>query len=169
MKRSGPPKRNAAKLREWELRSRAQSAQNARLRASVGLQRGNGALKRSPGSGGANRAARRKRAPKRWREGREGQCARCRRRSGLHPHHVFYEQHVEDAGGDVWDPRNRLMLCEDHHLNHHGRGDVVPLDVIPDRALAFGVEVFGMAGAVAYLQRYYRATAAALAARGLAA
>lgn len=141
MKRGEGPKRDPAKLRAWEERTRAKTraAQKAR-----GISR----VPRPP------KAERLKRAPKRWREGREGKCACCPRRSSLHPHHVVYAQHVEGAGGDVWDPRNRLMLCEGCHADHHGPNWRVPLLLLPDRCIAFAVELLG-AAAFDYLTRRY--------------
>lgn len=141
------------------------------LSRSKGLSRGNGqgaGLSREKGLGrGKPKAARLQKAPKRWRDAMGDRCASCRMtraevgRTGrrLVQHHVFYAQHVENAGGDVWDPRNSLTVCGGGpvgcHELHHGRSCPIRLADLPDSVYEFGREVFGGPAAYEYLARRY--------------
>lgn len=74
---------------------------------------------------------------------------------GLNQHHVVYEQHVKDRGGDRWDARNALCLCHACHTSHHRRGTrVVPISALRDENLEFAFDLLGEA-ALDYLRRYY--------------
>lgn len=83
-------------------------------------------------------------------------CASCGGRIGLVLHHVVYRQHVRARGGDEWDPRNALALCDPCHAAHHRRGRVLPVSLLPAAALIFASELLGEA-AENYLARYYEA------------
>lgn len=73
---------------------------------------------------------------------------------GIALHHVVYRQHVRREGGDEWDPRNALPLCDSCHSRHHRRSRVIALSVLPASALEFASELLG-AYAFDYLRRYY--------------
>jgi hypothetical protein len=132
-------------------------AQNRPLRRSEPLGRTNGSASGSPAQNGSKRAERRRRAPKRWRDGHERVCAvaGCTVRRGLHLHHVIHAQHVEWAGGDVWDPRNRMVVCEQHHADHHARVCPLSLADVPTSAFAFARDLLGGPTAYEYLLRRY--------------
>lgn len=85
---------------------------------------------------------------------RIGRCVYCGRR-GAHRHHCFLEQYVRKAGGDPLDPRNRIDLCFEHHLAHHGPNWSLPSYVISRDCLDFGIEVFGEEYAVELINRWY--------------
>ena len=72
----------------------------------------------------------------------------------LNQHHVVYEQHVQNAGGDRWHPDNALALCVSCHMSHHQRGRPLPLSALRDENYAFAYELMGPA-AYDYLRRYY--------------
>jgi ribosomal protein S14 len=83
-------------------------------------------------------------------------CQHCRRRRGVHRHHVVSEQHVRRAGGDPWDPANRMLLCLICHAAHTAAVWRLRVARIPDAALAFAVDLFGDERRAAdYFQRYY--------------
>jgi 5-methylcytosine-specific restriction endonuclease McrA len=92
----------------------------------------------------------------RWQTAMKGVrgCAVCGDRRGLKLHHIVYRQHVRRAGGDEWDPRNALALCVPCHAAHHSRQRVLPVALLPPRALAFAAELLG-AAAENYFARYY--------------
>lgn len=92
---------------------------------------------------------------------RHGICRVCGRSGLVRRHHVVYEQHVRREGGDPWDTRNALWVgldvtC-DCHERQHNASMRIPLEVLPEAALAFGVDLFGEARAAEYIARYYRA------------
>lgn len=97
----------------------------------------------------------------RWREALQPTCENplCGSFGGRqryrNQHHCIYAQHVRDAGGDVWDPRNSLTLCYDCHAKHHG-GDRIPLSALHDSVFEFAVELLGTEPAYNYLRRRYR-------------
>lgn len=74
---------------------------------------------------------------------------------GLVLHHIVYRQHVRVAGGDEWDPRNALTMCDSCHMSHHRRGRVLPLAALPDSAFAFAAGTLGAGPAYEYLRRRY--------------
>lgn len=99
-------------------------------------------------------------ANERWIEARKTHCEACDRPEQRHmaQHHVVYQQHVRAAGGDVWDPRNSMTLCDGSfscHARHHARTRVIPTWRLPSAAVAFAVSLFGPAAAYEYLRRYY--------------
>jgi 5-methylcytosine-specific restriction endonuclease McrA len=74
---------------------------------------------------------------------------------GWHAHHVVTQQHIRQAGGDVWDPRNAMRVCTPCHDAHHNRSRPIPLSAVPTEALQFAHELLGHDGADAYFDRYY--------------
>lgn len=97
--------------------------------------------------------------PGHWREARRDRCEVCGSYGQyLTQHHVVYQQHVRDAGGDLWDVRNSLTLCDGMHGchgRHHNRMRPVRLTVLPDVAFEFAVELLGTGPAYEYLRRRY--------------
>ena len=92
-----------------------------------------------------------------WLATRGSQCTRCGIGVGaIDLHHVVYEQHVRDAGGEVYDPRDGLTLCRVCHAAHHGQQDrgKVPLSLLRDENYEFAFELLGPA-AFDYLRRRY--------------
>lgn len=79
------------------------------------------ALKRKP-------ASRRPRAPEQWTAGiRWTPCEQCGQERSVHAHHVIYEQVLRREGLDLWDTRNRMLLCFACHAAHHARTRVLEL------------------------------------------
>ena len=97
--------------------------------------------------------------PEQWVSARKDRCEICDARGSYTSlHHVVYEQHVRDAGGDVWDPRNSLTVCDGPfscHTRHHSRMRPIRLDALPDSAYEFAAELFGSGAAYEYLRRRY--------------
>ena len=98
-----------------------------------------------------------------WKAERNGPCGVCGRRGRLLRHHVVYEQHVRNEGGDPWDLRNALDVgryCDCHDKHHRsGPGRVpIPLRKIPTEAYAFARELLGEDRADDYFGRYYSAS-----------
>lgn len=75
----------------------------------------------------------------------------------LSQHHVVYRQHVEEAGGDVWDPRNALALCRRCHAAHHRRARPLAIDCLRPENIEFARELLGVRRAEGYLRRRYTA------------
>jgi hypothetical protein len=52
-----------------------------------------------------------------------------------HAHHAIPEQSLRDLFPDrpelVWDVRNALLLCTQHHARHHLRFELIPRDGLP--------------------------------------
>jgi 5-methylcytosine-specific restriction endonuclease McrA len=99
---------------------------------------------------------------KEWRAAKRARCAKCGRgnREGggpLHLHHVVYEQHAIREGGERFDVRNAMTLCNSCHRRHHLRTEPVHVVLVPDAAIAFAAEIMG-GGAYNYFQRYYDGT-----------
>jgi 5-methylcytosine-specific restriction endonuclease McrA len=95
----------------------------------------------------------------RWRTGAAKRCQNpdCRGNGGvLALHHVVYRQRVLREGGDAWDPRNGMTLCNACHMGHHSRSRVLSVDVIPPAAVEFAADLFGATRARLYFDRYYR-------------
>lgn len=96
----------------------------------------------------------------RWKEERYGRCSVCRRPGRLIRHHVVYQQHIRPLEGDLWDLRNALdlgLFCR-CHANHHAAVRRISLSIIPDEAVAFAIDLFGVSRAAMYFARYYDAT-----------
>lgn len=78
---------------------------------------------------------------------------------GVHDHHVVFEQHVRNAGGDISDPRNAWKVCWDcHGWQHKGQKDGkswrIKTTWLRDENIEFAFEVLGLA-AEYYFERYY--------------
>jgi hypothetical protein len=72
-------------------------------------------------------------------------------------HHIVYEQHVRNQGGDPWDQRNSLDVgahCPCHEL-HHSAASRISARLLPERFWAFADELLGRDRAKAYVRRYY--------------
>lgn len=77
-----------------------------------------------------------------------------------HAHHVVYRQHVEAHGGNVWDTRNAMRLCnrlphDCHRTKHHNRKAPVPMSVVRDETIEFAVEVMGPGRTINFFERFY--------------
>ncbi len=73
-------------------------------------------------------------------------------------HHIIYRQHIRRAGGDLWDTRNAMTLCNSCHGRYHNAVIKLPLSILPATALTFAVELLGAGPAINYLQRHYAGT-----------
>lgn len=71
------------------------------------------------------------------------------------PHHVVYEQHVKNEGGDIFDPWNCLRLCRRCHERHHDRNPALPLTILRQNNIDFAAVLLGAARAYEYLTRRY--------------
>ena len=96
----------------------------------------------------------------RWFDGAPNHCENLLCEGGsrvLAAHHVCYKQHVVAARGDVWDPRNRLVLCATCHTRHHagGEGRLKALTLRPENYV-FAAELLGPGAAYEYVRRRYR-------------
>lgn len=90
----------------------------------------------------------------------QGRCQhpRCANAQGAwHAHHVIYEQVVERHGGDKYDTRNAMRLCNPKcHLDRqHGRQDPVPMSVVRCETIEFAVELMGIGRTINYFERFY--------------
>ena len=60
-------------------------------------------------------------------------------------HHVIPEQSIETLFPDrpelVWDIRNALLLCKQHHDRHHARFEVIPRAALPGDVFDFCAEL----------------------------
>lgn len=137
----------------------------SRLKPGKGLRSAPAASRTDPGA-----AARRTRPSARpagveedygaraeWKTARRGKCAVCGQRGVVLRHHVITERHVREANGDPWDLRNSMdvgAFCR-CHANHHAAVRRIPLDLVPDAALTFAVDLYGDVKAAAYFVRYY--------------
>lgn len=92
----------------------------------------------------------------RWYWAMERRCQVCGDDQGLEAHHIVYRQAVERAGGDVWDVRNRLVVCHLCHFRHHSHHRLIPLRALPDKAFEFAAELLGPGKAWGYLARRYQ-------------
>ena len=104
--------------------------------------RGSGRLSRRPKrqDNSADRKA--------WNVAESGFCeCGCARPSWrLHRHHVVLRQIVRKEGGNEWDMANSMLLHETCHSNHHSASRKVRLEMVPESALAFAVDVLGKQG-----------------------
>lgn len=163
VKRSGPPKRNTPLKRTGgpapkpldpgHYEAWRRSADLARGKAP---KRRSGPKKRSKGvtpavEGGYPRAE--------WYGVELGRCEACGERPAVTRHHVVYEQHVKKHGGDHYDPANQMGLCVKCHRAHHDRVWVLPVSLIRDRTIEFGVQLLGPA-LYDYLARRYSGASA---------
>ena len=70
-------------------------------------------------------------------------------------HHIIYQQHVRRAGGDLYDPRNLVVVSDVEHERHHNRSRPFALSQLPDSAFEFAAELLGPDAAFNYLRRRY--------------
>lgn len=58
-------------------------------------------------------------------------------------HHILAQRHLKGRGfgGRLWDTRNGIGLCRYHHPRHESAMQRVPLELIPDDALEFAIEL----------------------------
>lgn len=127
-----------------------------RKRERAGERKG----KANPNYRHGRRVGQRDRAGERlWRAARGKRCAvpGCRNPGGrwLAQHHVIYEQVVRRNGGDVFDPRNSLTLCDVHHAKHHKRSEPLSIEHVPDAAFEFASELLGPGKAFNEFRRSY--------------
>jgi len=86
-------------------------------------------------------------------------CAACGGTLGLIRHHVVTRQAIRREHGDIWDPRDCLVIGEDCcHVPHHQRRKVIPLACLRDENFEFARELFGGPAAHVYLSRNYTGT-----------
>lgn len=93
-----------------------------------------------------------------WKTQEFGRCAVCGHLGYLVRHHVIYAQHVRRADPSLeWDQRNAMLLGQDCtcHASHHAAVKRIPLELVPEAAVAFAVDLLGEEFAAAYLQRRY--------------
>lgn len=146
-------------------RSEASRRRTCSISCAAALKRSRGGThctgSNNPNYRGGTRTGVRDRAGEtRWRQALGPRCMApgCTtpygERQPLFLHHICYRQHVRNAGGDVWDPRNALTICNSCHSRHHKRAQTLPLTCLPDAAFEFAFELLGSAAEV-YLRRYY--------------
>jgi hypothetical protein len=87
-------------------------------------------------------------------------CPACRLPYGLEGrrrerHHGLKDQIVRREGGNVYDVRNRWVICSDCHERHTNRSRVLPAWLIPDSVIEFAVELLGPGKAFNALTREY--------------
>lgn len=119
------------------------------------------ALKRSAARSRAHLSVVKTPAPgeREWKTPRWGRCENCGWIAvvPLHGHHVVARQVLARAGLNQWDERNKMSLCPRCHFEHeYGMENrKIGLEKVPERALAFAVDVLGEDQAAEYLQRHY--------------
>jgi hypothetical protein len=79
----------------------------------------------------------------------------CMTPFAIDQHHVVYRQEVRREGGDIWDGRNALALCDSCHSRHHARSAVFPIAALRDENFEFARELLGGPKAYEYLRRRY--------------
>lgn len=95
-----------------------------------------------------------------------GHCSICGKWGWVRRHHVLTESKVRQEGADPWALRNAIIIgvggeggarytC-DCHANHHAASRKIPIELVPEDALAFAVDVLGEARAADYFRRRYR-------------
>ena len=94
-----------------------------------------------------------------WKCPRYGRCQNCGLIDDrpLHGHHVIERQAFVRAGLDEWDLRNRMNLCERCHFEHtYGQANrKIPVEKIPEVALAYAVSVLGEPFVSDHVRRHY--------------
>ena len=95
-----------------------------------------------------------------WKTPRWGRCEACGLIDDepLHGHHIVSRQMVARAGGDEWNPANRLDLCGTCHFNHEFdlANRKIPLGRIPVEAVDFAADLLGEDLAMVYLLKHYQ-------------
>lgn len=94
-----------------------------------------------------------------WKQVRYGRCENCGELSNwpLHGHHCLARQKLALLGLSQFDSRNRMDLCDRCHFEHEfgQENRKIPVERIPERALAYMVDMLGEAGAADYSKRHY--------------
>lgn len=80
-------------------------------------------------------------------------CRGCGRTDRWAAHHVVYAQEVRRRGGNEWDGRNAMRLCDRCHGKHHGPQRIA-LGRLSEANLDFAFELLGPF-AYDYLRRRY--------------
>jgi hypothetical protein len=160
VKKSGPPKRDPAKLREWEQRSRTSLARNpdkqlerhAPLRPISERQRAKKKLQRETEG---------PLTPREWRiEVAKRAGLRCMVTSPpveakhpldprFHAHHPLEKGELRARGlyAHVWDPRNGCFVLALVHMAHRGVNSVpIPRSALPDSVWEFCAEMDALEG-----------------------
>lgn len=95
-----------------------------------------------------------------WMEPRYGRCENCGELSDrqLHGHHVLPRQRLALLGLPQFDPRNRMNLCDKCHFEHEfgQENRKIRVEKLPERALAYLLDVLGEDGAAEHVRRHYR-------------
>ncbi len=78
----------------------------------------------------------------------------CGKRA-VHQHHVIYQQHLRQHGGDDKDRRNLVPMAHRCHGTHHSGAHRLSLTRLPDSVFVFAEELLGPGGAYEYLRRRY--------------
>lgn len=100
-------------------------------------------------------------AERAWKLPRYGRCENCGLIDDrpLHGHHVIARPILRRADPTLeFDPRVRMDLCDTCHMNHEfGQANrKIAVEKIPERCLAFAVDLLGEAVAADQLRRHYR-------------
>jgi hypothetical protein len=152
-------KRDPAKLREWQDRSRRKAAANASKKRKP--------LNRVPKNRGRNRSGQPHDiitqaaidAHRAFQDAARKQhvCARCDKAGPWHPHHVVYKQDLERENLPPDDPDNALRLCPDCHHGHHYGTPRQQLHMcrLKTQNIRYAFRVLGP-NAGSYLRRRYR-------------
>lgn len=82
-------------------------------------------------------------------------CERCGRRGRVERHHLIRSQVVSRHHGDVYDPRNRLVLCPACHPDGPRGSARLPIAAVPDSAFEFAAELLGPGKAYNELRRFH--------------
>lgn len=107
---------------------------------------------------GARSGVRDREGERRWFDGMPKRCENpaCQAPVGqLAAHHCVYRQEIRRHDGDLWDARNRLVLCAGCHSSHHRRGRVIAAAALPSSVLDFACDLLGAPAAYEYLRRRY--------------
>lgn len=100
-------------------------------------------------------------APEKWVNVTSDRCAVCGGTVGLIRHHAVTKQAILREGGDIWDPRDCLIVCDSGrgpgscHQDHHSRKAPIPLACLRDETFEFARELFGGPAAHVWLSRTY--------------
>jgi len=95
-----------------------------------------------------------------WKHPTYGHCQNCDYlddQRPLHGHHVIARQVLARAGLPEYDARLRMNLCERCHMNSEfGLANrKIPIEKVPEIALAYAVRILGEAFVADYVRRHY--------------
>lgn len=93
-----------------------------------------------------------------WYADRPRRCEVCGAGGYLEAHHVLREQWVRRHGGDVYDPRNRLVVCPACHPDGARGGRKLAIEHVRDEMIAFAVDTAGPGPAYNELRRWIEGT-----------